>query len=174
MINPVRNAPRKVWLLKLWYALLFIAALGFTSVACLSYRFYISCGIDLEKAQEKYTLFTYYRFRWPDNGSLWIGAVTHYQAATDGPVEPFDLGGTWAYHTYQPPPRSFWNRIGFWWITQPMRDLETENRFPGPLWNFWIGMPSWLPGLMLGIGPVHWWIRQRRFRSLGKHYGYAT
>jgi hypothetical protein len=109
-----------------------------------SYSFYTSFGVDTDRAEGSTVRSTLYRVRWPGDGSFRVGGGASSRALQGYSVEPFDLGGTF----FQPPrrstPRSFWNRIGFWWVDVPKAQEGVL------LWTFWIGVPSWFLPLVAG------------------------
>ena len=113
-----------------------------------SYDFYTSFGVDTERVEGSTVRSTYYRVRWPGDGSFRVGGGAASHALAGDSVDPFDLGGTF----FQPPrrsvPRSFWNRVGFWWVKAP------EPREGPQLCTFWIGVPSWLLPLVTGASVV--------------------
>jgi hypothetical protein len=104
-----------------------------------SYSFYTSLGVDTERVEGAMVRSAYYRVRWPGDGSFRVGGSALDRPHSAQPVEPFDLGGTFFQPARRPVPRSFWNRVGFWWVDEP------ERRDGEPLrWTWWIGIPSWL------------------------------
>lgn len=116
------------------------------SLACLltgmwlsSYSFYTSLGVDTERAEGATVRSTYYRVRWPGDGSFRVGGGALGRPLTARPVQPFDLGGTFFQPARRSVPRSLWNRLGFWWVEAP-EEWDGEQL----LWTWWIGIPSWL------------------------------
>ncbi|MEP0834542.1 hypothetical protein NDI48_25600 [Microcoleus sp. AS-A8] len=131
----------------------FLLSLTFVMMWLFSYRFYTSLGVDTDRADGSDVITGYYRIRWPGNGSFWIGGGAYRHPDEGKPLQAFDLGGVF----FQPPPRSqphsFWNRVGFW--------LKRESELNQ--WQFWIGVPSWLPVLLTTALPMRWWtLHQRR------------
>jgi len=122
----------------------------------LSHHFYTSVGIDADQVKGNQVLSSYYRVRWPGNGSFWLGGEADYRPLSAGPVEKFDLGGVFFDRPPQrPKPRSFWNQAGFWWFKNSFRTQKNHQ----PTWIFWIGVPSWLPVMLTGLWPLRRWLR---------------
>jgi hypothetical protein len=128
-----------------------------------SYGFYTSLGVDTDRADGPYVMSSYYRIRWPGDGSFWIGGGAYRHAYEGKPLEPFDLGGRFFLAPRRPMPQSFWNRIGFWLIQIGLgngKNGKTESA--ASQWQLWIGVPSWLPVLVTGALPVQWWSLHKR------------
>ncbi len=107
-----------------------------------SYTHYTSFGIDADTRQDGLITHHYYRVRWPGNGSIWFGGGISQRASDPTrPYEPFDLAASFLHPNPQKPePRTMLNRIGFWKHTSPAPNLQ-----------YWLGIPAWLPVLMLGF-----------------------
>ena len=103
------------WILAgLWLALTVLVALW-----PLSHR-YTSFGIDLESPDGGDRVrCTFYRIKWPGDGSVCVGRLVEHRAADAKPLERFDLGGRFFKPAKETWPASAWNRLGFWWVTQP-------------------------------------------------------
>ncbi len=112
-----------------------------------SYHFYTSLGLDRDQVDGPLVRYTYLRVRWPGDGSFLLGGSSVVQPPSNRPVEPFDLGGTFFQPPRRPTPRSAWNHWGFWWIDEPRNEDGAGNG-----WTFWVGIPSWIAPLMMGIG----------------------
>ncbi|HEX8700587.1 MAG TPA: hypothetical protein VF815_17180 [Myxococcaceae bacterium] len=136
---------------------------GFAGLTCAlgvmwltSYSHYTSLGLDMDRVEGAQVRFTYWRVRWPGDGSFRLGGGAHYRPLESGPAEAFDLGGTF----FQPPqravPGSWWNRLGFWWV-----DEEGGQEGAKFIWRRWVGVPSWLP-LLLSVAIL---LRARRAGS---------
>ncbi len=136
----------------------FLLSLTFLVMWLFSYEFYTSLGIDMDRTDGSYVMSTNYRIRWPGNGSFWIGTYAYRHPPEGKPLEPFDLGGRFFQAPRRPPPQSFWNRIGFWSIRSIPDDSTGKTESAINQWQRWIGVPSWLPVLLTGALPVHWWI----------------
>ena len=125
--------------LRVLYGLL-ASALLFATLMCLtSYTHYTSIGIDVDTMKNQQITHRYYRVRWPGNGSIWLGGgLSHRASNPDSPYEPFDLAATFlASNPIKPQPNSRLNQIGFWYYT--------------PRQQGWIGIPSFLPILLIGL-----------------------
>ncbi len=105
---------------------------------------YTSLGIDRETVGPACTVEHYHRVRWPGDGSFWIGGG-HACRATTAPhaIDAFDLGGTFFRPPRRPEPITAWNRVGFW-------RQRIDNATAGHV-EWWIGVPGWLPALLLGL-----------------------
>jgi hypothetical protein len=121
-----------------------------------SYSYYTSLGIDLEQARGPRILCTFYRLRWPGDGSLRVGTVVMTRPGAVRLVDPFDLGGAFFQPARRETPRSLWNRLGFWWIAE-----TREQAGEPPTQEFWVGLPSWLPSVVGGAATL-WMARESR------------
>ncbi len=126
---------------------------GLASLTCVlavmwltSYSFYTSLGIDMDEVEGAQIRYTYLRVRWPGDGSFRLGRGALYRPLESAPVEPFDLGGVFFQPARRTTPRSFWNRLGFWWVDEAAG--KGARSLP---WAYWIGIPSWLPPLLAGL-----------------------
>jgi hypothetical protein len=123
---------------------------------------YTSVGWDTEKAVDGRVLRSYYRIRWPGNGDLWVGGGAYYRPPGAGPVKPFDLASTsFAPPKHVPRPESVWNRLGWWWLSNPQRDPCDEDGPPRLVWGWWVAVPGWLPTALIGVW-LAWGFHQRR------------
>ncbi len=130
-----------------------------------SYGFYTSFGVDTDRADGAYVMSAYYRIRWPGNGSVWIGGGAFRHPFEGKPLEPFDLGGSFFLAPRRPPPQSIWNRMGFWLLPIVSDDRPNgKTQSTANQWQFWIGVPSWLPVFLTGVLPVEWWKKKTRRR----------
>lgn len=164
MAQPTTAKIRLLWFLG---SLCAFASLVFLVLWPLSYQYYTTLGLDMDRADgPEAVYYCYYRIRWPGDGSFRIGGGAHHYARGAKRIEPFDLGGRF----FQPPrrdiPRSWWNRIGFWWFDTHSEDYWSgrDNALAKP-WQFWIGIPSVLPGVFLGGFAWYCWRLIRRQRT---------
>ena len=111
------------------------------------YSFFTSLGLDHDQLEGSQVRYTYLRARWPGDGSFRLGGGGLLRPLEIHAVEPFDLGGRFFKPPRKSVPHSFWNRLGFWWLTAPSEQDEAQNT-----WVFWVGVPSWLPALLTGAG----------------------
>lgn len=156
-----KTAPPARFLARVLRGLPWLPCLAFLVMWPFSYGFYTSFGLDTDRVQEGSGRRTHHRIRWPGDGSFWLGAESFWLPASE-PVDAFDLGGAFFRAPRRPQPRSSWNRVGFWFI----REENPKPAVPVPsaanAGAFWLGVPSWLPVLLLGFWPVRTWIRGRR------------
>lgn len=138
-----------------------LPCLAFLVMWPFSYRFYTSFGIDMDGVEEGAVVRTHHRLRWPGDGSFWLGAEAFWLSASE-PVDAFDLGGAFFRAPRVPPPRSAWNRAGFWFIREEHPRPSVPARSSVNAGALWLGVPSWLPPLLLGLWPVLMWRRRRR------------
>ncbi len=121
-------------------------AIGGAIVAVLSWPFayrYTSLGLDLERQQDGRIGCTFYRLRWPGDGSVALAWIVEHRELASGALEPFDLGARFL----QPVPglaaNGFWQQHGFWWVC-------VDERAPAPPIvagadrALRIGIPHWL------------------------------
>lgn len=114
-------------------------------------HYYNSIGIDSEQQKGETIDYHYYRFWWPGDGSLLMGrGITTQKYDASKQYDKFDLGA--AFFRQQDKKletKNSWNKIGFWYISPP-----------APIRQFWIGIPAWLPVLI--IAGYFWYIRKSR------------
>jgi hypothetical protein len=156
-----KRAPVVHFLAGLLHGLSWLVCLAFLVMWPFSYRFYTSFGIDTDQVDGGSVVRTFYRLRWPGDGSFWMGAEAFRPPASE-PLDAFDLGGAFFRAPRKPEPRSSWNRRGFWFIREQRKDTTLQAQSGTHVWSFWMGVPSWLPPLLTGLLPVLPWIRKRR------------
>lgn len=126
-----------------------------------SFHFYTSVGLDLDRHAEPANLEAHVRLRWPGNGSFLVGADQYWLPA-ERPLTLVDPGAALFQAPRRPPPRSVWNRLGFWLIREQHPPTELPVRGPEKASAAWVGVPSGVPVLLAGLWP---WRRWRRDRS---------
>ncbi len=77
---------------------------------------YTSVGLDVETANGPITECTYYRVRWPGDGSIMFGRIDEPRRADRKPYEHYDLGGLFFAPAQTLHPQSIWQRLGFRWV----------------------------------------------------------
>ncbi|WP_245682412.1 hypothetical protein [Archangium gephyra] len=138
-----------------------LPCLAFLVMWPFSSGFYTSFGLDTDRDEEGSVKRTHHRLRWPGDGSFWVGAESFWLPASE-PVDAFDLGGTFFQAARRPRPRSSWNRVGFWFIHEESLAPPVPLTSTAHAGAFWVGVPSWLPPLLLGLWPLRPWLRGRR------------
>lgn len=115
---------------------------------------YTSLGLDRNVASGADGVVTYYRIRWPGDGSLWLGCSAHRVPRAELSRYPLEPGGRLLGDPVIPRPASRWNRAGFWLVTDVEADPLGVLNWPDPVRSRWLGVPGWLPALLLmGL----WW-----------------
>ena len=119
------------------------AALLLLTALCLSsYTHHSSIGIDHDVQTDSGVLNYYYRVNWTGYGSVFVGygsRLTHPDKSH--PLEQFDpAGALFKPPQTKPEAKTIWNRMGFWYV---------NSLKPVPV--FWVGVPGWLPVLVLLI-----------------------
>ena len=110
-----------------------------------SYTHHTGVGVDHDFEYEGKILRTYSRISWTGHGSIWVGYGSTWKESHPGlRPEQFDLAAVFFQRVNQQTDKllnapSFWNEAGFWFI----RGTVTKP-------TLWIGVPSWLPVLVLG------------------------
>ncbi|MCY1074324.1 hypothetical protein [Archangium lansingense] len=138
-----------------------LACLAFLVMWPFSYGFYTSFGIDMDRVQEGSRVRSHHRLRWPGDGSFWMGGEAFWLPDSE-PVDPFDLGGAFFQAPRRPKQRSAWNKVGFWLFRGEHPKPTVPVQAATYARSFWVGVPSWLPPLLLGFWPVRRWVRRRR------------
>lgn len=123
-----------------------IAALASAAAALLWWPFayrYTSLGLDLEARDGDAVRCTFWRLRWPGDGSLLLAWLVEHRPTASGPVEPFDLGCALLQPPRELAPQGFWQRQGFWCV-----DVQAGEAAPpivaGAERAFAVGVPHWL------------------------------
>jgi len=135
---------------KLLLSLLLLGFIGTAALWATSYTHYTSVGIDhdqhVNNEANKSILHSYYRVRWPGNGSIWFGGGQSKRPIdSPKPFEAFDLAATFLYPNPELPIiESAYNKAGFWlksicpwlksagsrlkslWIKRPWIDSASE------------------------------------------------
>jgi hypothetical protein len=108
-----------------------------------SYTHHTGVGVDHDFEQGDKVLHIYPRISWTGHGSIWLGYGSFIKDKNEGAVlERFDLAAVFFKRVTKQlnPLASSWNRIGFWYINGQ-----------SPKASLWIGVPSWLPVLLIGL-----------------------
>ncbi|MEQ1891314.1 MAG: hypothetical protein ABL998_02130 [Planctomycetota bacterium] len=121
---------------------------------------YSSVGLDHNLRSGEAGLVTYYRVRWPGDGSLWVGRSSHRVPRAQLSRYPLEPGGRLLGSPVIPRPSSRWNRLGFWCVTDVDADPLGMLNWPDPVQSHWLGMPGWLPTLLLFLWWRRWWRRR--------------
>lgn len=107
-----------------------------------SYTHHTGFGVDHDFEQENNkVLHTFSRISWTGHGAIWLGygsTIKDKNAA----LEKLDLAAVFFKPVQKPlsPSASVWNRVGFWYINGQ-----------SPKSSLWLGVPSWLPVLLIGL-----------------------
>lgn len=128
-----------------WPITLIALSLAASIMWLTSYFYYTSVGIDTEHENYGEKVSTYYRVRWPGNGSIWIGAGRAYgELDLDKPLQRVKVAGAFFQSARRPESKNLFNTFGFW-------RLRTDTQS-------WIGFPAWLPFVFF----VSWAYREVR------------
>jgi len=127
---------------RIFSGLLFIALFGFILMWFTSYTHYTSIGIDVDTQENTQITHHYYRVRWPGNASIWFGGgISERASDPNNPYEPFDLAATFlSPNPEKPHAHTTLNRLGFWY-----QSIHKPNR------QWWVGIPSFMPLLLIGL-----------------------
>ena len=106
-----------------------------------SYTHHSSVGIDHDIEKQDRILHMFYRVNWTGHGAILIGYGGVWRDVDGKPLEKFDPAASFLRLAQKPLEKgSLWNRLGFWYV---------NSSTPRP--TFWIGIPSYLPVLVLGL-----------------------
>jgi hypothetical protein len=123
---------------------------------------YTSVGIDLETPHGDTVDCTFYRVRWPGDGSIMIGRIDRSRAVGKKALEPFDLGGVFLRPGRSFPSDNVWQRLGFRWVDHDhTRDGGWSPFTPGDMRAKLIGFPHGLV-ILAWAGFVVWHVRRAR------------
>jgi hypothetical protein len=88
---------------------------------------------------------TFYRLRWPGDGSVLVGWIEEHRSAEAGPAKGVDLGALVLQPARPMAPRSTWNRLGFWSenVVAARGDRPSEAA-PRADRVLLVGVPHWL------------------------------
>lgn len=132
----------------------------------LSYR-YTSLGIDVETLGHGRVACTYYRLRWPGDGSVVIGRIAEHRHVDRKPLQSFDLGGVFLRPGRSLSPSSFWNRLGFWSVDYDhTRHGPPPQMAPGAERARMLGVPWWFLTLLAGTMAIVAQVRSKRSRVI--------
>ena len=143
---------------------LWVASAALLALWPLSHR-YTSLGLDLEQPENPTRVrCTFYRLRWPGDGSVCLARLVEHRAADAKALERFDLGGRFFKPPKETRPQTAWNRGGFWWITDPTTPAAAAPAMaPGASEAFLIGVPH---GLLVALSlPMAIVATRRRIRA---------
>lgn len=118
---------------------------------------YSSFGLDFERASGADTEGTYWRLRWPGDGSVALCWLREQRSGAPGPA--IDLGGRFLQRAVDPRPANGWQRLGFWWIDADAAIAPVPHIVAGAERAFLIGAPHWLLALALASAT---WLQHRR------------
>jgi len=107
-----------------------------------SYHLRSAIGFEQEQRQGEQVHYHYYRIAWPGNGSLLIGhGISTVPYHPEQTYDAFDIAASF-FKPPRPqwPAQSLWNRLGFWYVNEP-----------APVNQYWLGVPSWLPVVLVGL-----------------------
>ena len=127
----------------------------------LTYR-YTSVGLDLESSRGQSVDQTFYRVRWPGNGSVLVGRIDEHRDASSGRVQQLDLGADVLKKARPIETHSTWNRLGFWWIHADVAGGDAPTDAAPHADRVWfVGVPHWLLVLLAAATAVRSLVRGR-------------
>ena len=130
----------------------------------LTYR-YTSVGLDLESPHGQQVDQTFYRVRWPGNGSVLVGRIDEHRDATTRRVQRFDRGADIQRPAKPLPAHSTWNQLGFWWFHADAAAGDPPTEAAPHADRVWLaGVPHWLLVLLAAAAAVRSLLRRRRTR----------
>ena len=116
--------------------------------------YYTSVGLDHDEFDGTLVKSSYYRVRWPGDGSLWLGGGTFHFSQAQHALEPLDLAAIFLQPPRRPVPITVWNKFGFWW-TQTNNPAERTA-------EYWLGFPGWLPVVLTSIPMLSSYVLNRK------------
>ena len=128
----------------------------------LTYR-YTSVGLDVEASRGQTVAQTFYRVRWPGNGSVLVGRIDEHRDASTGRVQRLDLGADFLKRARPIEAHSTWNRLGFWWIHADVAGGDRPTDAAPHADRVWfVGVPHWLLVLVAAAAAVRSLAHRRR------------
>jgi hypothetical protein len=154
-------------------AWLWLASAVLVALWPLSHR-YTSFGIDLERSDAGDRVrCTFFRIKWPGDGSVCVGRLVEHRAANAKPLERFDLGGRFFKPAKETWPASVWNRWGFWWVTQPGGpQAAAPGMAAGASEVFVVGVPHWVLVVAAGLTTLRFGSAERLRRRYNRWRGH--
>lgn len=123
-----------------------------------AYR-YTSFGLDCECAQGGGVEQTFWRLRWPGDGSVALAFLVEHRAADSGSLEPFDLGGSFLQAAAELRAEGFWQRHGFWWVRVNAATGPAPPIVAGADCALLVGVPHWLLVAVAALVAARLWLR---------------
>ena len=143
-----------------WWVVLVVLLIAWP----LTYR-YTSVGLDLESRHGQRVDQTFYRVRWPGNGSMLVGRIDEHRDLSTGKVQRLDLGAEILRPARPIGTRSTWNRLGFWWVHADTAAGDPPTDAAPHADRVWfVGVPHWLLVLLALAMAVRSRARCRRSR----------
>jgi hypothetical protein len=163
VLNPAALLSQRRIIAALW-----IASAALFAAWPLSHR-YTSFGIDLESPDAPDRIrCTFYRIKWPGDGSVCVGRLVTHRAADAKALERFDLGGRFFKPPKETHPASRLNRCGFWCVTQPASPQAVASGMaPGTSEVFLVGVPHGLLVLLAATLAIGVMLARRRSERAG-------
>ena len=129
-----------------------------------AYR-YTSVGFEFEQRVDDGISGTYWRIRWPSDGSIVLARIVHQTRLTaDDTRQPdaFDFGATFLKPARPCGNETFWEHLGFWCRSVDAREDNIPDivKYAERAWV--VGMPH---ALLLLLSASGWWLARNRRRT---------
>ena len=135
------SLPRNILIMRKTIGRLLILCFVITTLLSISsYTRHSSLGIDHDFEEQDRILHKYYRLNWTGYGSILIGYGSQWRNKDSGMAfEKFDPASSFLKPAETSAERdTLWKRLGFWFV---------KSDIPAPM--LWLGIPSWLPVIIL-------------------------
>jgi hypothetical protein len=123
----------------------------------------IGCEWELQVDDELHSV--YWRVRWPSDGSVVLARIEHEQRLDRMP-EAFDLGATFLKPAQATGAVTFWQNLGFWWLSVDAREAPVPDLVKDAERAFVVGVPH--ACLLVGTGCAWWLLRSQRRTIAGR------
>ncbi len=123
---------------------------------------YTSVGVDVERVDAGVLHGTYYRLRWPGDGSIALARLDEERAAVDGEAPAVDLGAAFLQPAPELAPQTPWQQAGFWCVDADAKRGPVPAVVAGSTRAWLVGVPQWVLAVALAVPALLWQLAANR------------